>query len=454
MDVNSGRIVYDRKDAKLSSMVQVGAAAPADAVAPAARVATTARTSNQPGKGTVAAKTHRTAHSRRASAPDLHSRGSTRTLFEQKTDSLGVARPGIDLRAAFPQLPSTFAAMAGSQPLYRPRPVTPMVCRTMAERKNSRVIANVDALLRSYNARGIHDLLRALGVGGLQEAVEVLDRSQHAWLSTGFNVLPGKPETDGPPGLAALGFALRLLGKQVRFICDSINLELVCACMQTLDPQAEAHYEFTAMDEKDDLAPARAIELFDNAPCDVSVALELTGRSADGIRRDMRANDINPNNAAVDQVQNEANRRGIATLSIFDGGNESGSGGTLNVPLAANGTVIAAAIVAQSQVHAWNSNLGGFALAEILLARHGLSKRSMTEIQLASMIQDVMALGGIDGVTRGSVADEYVHNHLGIPGKTEQSGVDGFGIRTHQVFLEMLKKLVREIIPVEAKEVS
>ena len=51
--------------------------------------------------------------------------------------------------------------------------------------------------------------------GGALRAARSLQRGKRILLITGFVVAPGLPDTDGPPGTAALGRALRRLGKSV-----------------------------------------------------------------------------------------------------------------------------------------------------------------------------------------------------------------------------------------------
>jgi len=51
--------------------------------------------------------------------------------------------------------------------------------------------------------------------GGAAAAARSLARARRALLTTGFTVGPGLPETDGPPGTAVLGRALRRLGTSV-----------------------------------------------------------------------------------------------------------------------------------------------------------------------------------------------------------------------------------------------
>lgn len=352
---------------------------------------------------------------RRHSAPVL----ATRPLVHDT--SLAIPAQRLQAQAANT---STFDI---SEPYFAPWPVT------MA-RHHDKAVRNIEILCLAYNGRGVADFSRPPDTGGMLESVIALEAARDVWLSTGFNVAPGMPETDGPPGVAALGHALTLCGKTVHYVCDSVNLALVRAALGELGPAAMERAVFTEMNENDETALPVVRRLFANVGCDACVALELPGRNLQGQRLNMRGLPINDFNAAVDEVMNQANALGIPTIGIGDGGNEAGTGGTGNVPLAMNGANMAAGIAAQSQVYAWNSNLGGLALAEILLARQGRSMSSVTSIQLENMVKVIMSMGAVDGCTRGSIPEG-------------DTFVDGVNFETHAAFLGLLKRLAADIKP-------
>src|SRR5215470_1206400 len=60
-------------------------------------------------------------------------------------------------------------------------------------------------------------------------AARALRRARRVLLTTGFSVGPGLPETDGPPGTASLGRALRALGAEVTYITDAAPGGAGCA---------------------------------------------------------------------------------------------------------------------------------------------------------------------------------------------------------------------------------
>jgi len=71
--------------------------------------------------------------------------------------------------------------------------------------------------------------------GAAVAAARALRSARRVLIVTGFTVQPGMPETDGPPGAAVLGRALRRVGAQVRYVTDATNVPLVEAALKTLD---------------------------------------------------------------------------------------------------------------------------------------------------------------------------------------------------------------------------
>src|SRR5439155_5706770 len=79
--------------------------------------------------------------------------------------------------------------------------------------------------------RGIETFFRP---GAALAAARALRRARRVLIVTGFTVKPDMPETDGPPGAAVLGRALRLLGARVRYVTDRVNAPIVGAALATL----------------------------------------------------------------------------------------------------------------------------------------------------------------------------------------------------------------------------
>ncbi|MGH7364944.1 MAG: glutamate cyclase domain-containing protein, partial [Candidatus Rokuibacteriota bacterium] len=74
--------------------------------------------------------------------------------------------------------------------------------------------------------------------GGATAAARALRKSRRVLLTTGFAVGPGLPETDGPPGAASLGRALRRLGAEVAYVTDAVALPPLQASLKVLGEPA------------------------------------------------------------------------------------------------------------------------------------------------------------------------------------------------------------------------
>ena len=69
---------------------------------------------------------------------------------------------------------------------------------------------------------------------GAAHAARALSGASRVMITTGFCVGPGLPETDGPPGAASLGRALRRLGKRVSFVTDAAATPPLQAALHAL----------------------------------------------------------------------------------------------------------------------------------------------------------------------------------------------------------------------------
>ncbi|HWW08248.1 glutamate cyclase domain-containing protein [Collimonas sp.] len=294
--------------------------------------------------------------------------------------------------------------------------------------------SNLDHFLKAYNGRGVANFFNH---GGTEQAAQALIAAKHVMLCTGFNVAEGMPETDGPVGTAALGNALAEMGKVVTYVTDGPNEKVLREALAVLNPDRAKYsriVKFSAPHEKDNDPAAKA--LLEKLKPDAVVAIELPARNSEGVRRNMRGVDINPFNPPVDGLLLEAAKAGITTVGVGDGGNEAGMGGLDGIPTALDGTEMKSAVPAQHQVTAWNSNLGGEAIAAAFLAKHGELDKLHTPEQQTAMIGAMLDAGAVDGVTRKKVAGA-----LSDDGKTT-TGVDGFSPMVHAAGLEMLKNVV------------
>src|SRR2546426_12585422 len=172
----------------------------------------------------------------------------------------------------------------------------------------------VDHLLAlDPGARGIGKFFQP---GGARRAADTLRRARRVLVTTGFVVDSGAAETDGPPGAAVLGRALRALGAEVRYVTDAVTAPVLSAALTALDEAADV----IAWPAGDDAA--RRL-LGSERPTHL-VAIERPGRARDGTYRNMRGADVSEWNARIDELFVRAGR--VTTVGVGDGGNEIGMG--------------------------------------------------------------------------------------------------------------------------------
>ncbi len=299
-----------------------------------------------------------------------------------------------------------------------------------------RRLSLVDRELVSMTARGI---LRFHEAGGAEAGALALAQARHVLLVTGFNVAPGMPETDGPVGAAALARALRKLGKRVALATDTPGRRIAAAVLEAVDCRRDVPLRtFDAPHDGADPATA-AGALLDGLAPDAVFALEVPARTIDGTRRNMRGERIDGFNAHLDAIVLEADRRGVPTFGVGDGGNEVGMAAFFErIPRALNGAVMASLVPARYPITAWNSNLGAESVAALMLAAAGRLDELHSPAAQSRMIMAAMRAGAVDGVTRCGSPDREVE----VGGRIHVSGVDGFSLAHHRGQLVDLERAV------------
>ena len=170
--------------------------------------------------------------------------------------------------------------------------------------------------------------------GGAARAAHALRRAKRVLLTTGFSVGPGLPETDGPPGTASLGRALRALGAEVTYITDAAALPPLQAALAALGEPTQI---LTFHAGGDAALTARRL-LAEHAPTHL-VSIERPGRTRGGEYLSMRGESVGEWNGALDELFVQAPRR-VVTVGVGDGGNEIGMG-ALRARLARAGARVA-----------------------------------------------------------------------------------------------------------------
>ncbi len=250
--------------------------------------------------------------------------------------------------------------------------------------------------------------------GAALAAARALRGARRIVIVTGFVVQAGMPETDGPPGAAVLGRALRRLGASVRYLTDAICVPVVAAALQALgEPADVAAYPDGDGAAREVLARERPTHL---------VAVERPGRGRGGDYLNARGRSIAAWNRPIDELfLRRAGRRPV-TLAVGDGGNEVGMG-NVRARLVREGRLaarIASIVRADHLVVAGVSNWGAYGVVA-QLAR--LTGRPLLHAPADErrIIDACVAAGAADGITRRRVPT-----------------VDGLSAETHAAVVALL----------------
>ena len=253
--------------------------------------------------------------------------------------------------------------------------------------------------------------------GGAAAAARSLARGTDALITTGFAVGPGEPETDGPPGAASLGRALRLLGKRVRFVTDAVTVPPLHAALEALGERLpiETFHPGASPEEA-----ARRL-LAEHKPSHL-VAIERPGRARDGDYKNARGASVRDWNAPLDALF-LVPARGRTTIGVGDGGNEIGMG-NVRARVARTSPVlraIASVVTVDHLVVAGTSNWGAYGIVAELSALAGRDLLHGAEDE-RRMVEACVRAGAVDGLTRRSEAT-----------------VDGLPLAAHVGMLELLR---------------
>lgn len=232
--------------------------------------------------------------------------------------------------------------------------------------------------------------------GGALGAARALAGAGSVLIVTGFVVAEGRPETDGPPGAAVLGRALRRLGARVRYTSDPAVLPTLEASLRTLDEPLEVF----AYPEGPDAA---ALVLEREAPTHL-VAIERPGRGRGGDYLNARGLSVAAWNRPLDEMFLRPGRVGgrrRVTIGVGDGGNEIGMG-RVRERLAGEGELIAriASVVSVDHlVVAGVSNWGAYGIVAQLGRLTG-QRLLHTPAEERVLIDACVKAGAVDGLTR------------------------------------------------------
>ncbi|HEU4438084.1 MAG TPA: DUF4392 domain-containing protein [Methylomirabilota bacterium] len=260
--------------------------------------------------------------------------------------------------------------------------------------------------------------------GGATAAAQALRRSRRVLRTTGFAVGPGLPETDGPPGAACLGRALRTLGAQVAYVTDAVAVPPLQAALKVLGEPATVETFHVPHGHAPGAAREIARRLLAEQKPTHLVAIERPGRARDGHYRSARGCSLTEWNGPLDELFLAASRR-VVTVGVGDGGNEIGMGAVRARVARAGGVFprIASVVAVKHLVVAGVSNWGAYGIVAEL-AR--LSRRPLlhTADEERAMISACVDAGAVDGLTH-----------------RREPTVDGLPLPAHVGMLELLRVL-------------
>jgi len=262
---------------------------------------------------------------------------------------------------------------------------------------------------------GHRDIAAFSTLGAAAGAARALRGAKRVLIVTGFTVEPDMPETDGPPGAAVLGRALRRLGARVRYVTDTTNVPLVEAALKTLDEPSDVVVFPGGIDG------ARRL-LATEKPTHL-VSIERPGRNRDGDYLNMRGVSVAAWNPPIDELFVCSGTRKPVTVGIGDGGNEIGMG-SARVKIAKLDALrarIATVIRVDHLVVAGVSNWGGYGVAAALGRLTGQDLLHTPELE-RRLIAACVAAGACDGVTR-----------------RREPTVDSLGADTHAAVVDLLR---------------
>ena len=262
---------------------------------------------------------------------------------------------------------------------------------------------------------GHRDIAAFSTPGAALKAARALRGARRVLIVTGFTVEPDMPETDGPPGAAVLGRALRRLGARVTYVTDATNVPLVEASLKVLDESSDVVVYPSEPDG------ARRL-LASEKPTHL-VAIERPGRNRAGDYLNMRGDSVAGWNAPIDELFLCRGGRRPVTVGIGDGGNEIGMGSVRAkiARLDALRARIATMVPVDHLVVAGVSNWGGYGIVAALARLTGSDLLHTPETE-RRLIAACVAAGACDGVTR-----------------RREPTVDSLGSDTHAAVVDLLR---------------
>lgn len=226
-----------------------------------------------------------------------------------------------------------------------------------------RLVDRIERLIQVDVGRNVTALFESAR-GGLWGAATALAQmpAPRVGLITGFYVPLGSPpaaETDGPVGTALLARGLAEVAISCRLATDE-PCRSACSAALLGAGVADVPIDCANLDDM--------IETWRRSGITHAISIERCGRSADGMPRNMRGQDIGSYTAPLDELFTGGPWQ---TIAVGDGGNEIGMGSIPRDVIARHvehGETIACVTPARHLIVAGVSNWGAYALIGALAA--------------------------------------------------------------------------------------
>ena len=177
-------------------------------------------------------------------------------------------------------------------------------------------LGNIERTILTGDERGISKLAAYLPPDFCTQTAKLLTKHMsRVLLISGFYV-NGSPETDGPPGTAALAHALLHLGSEVMVVTDQISFEVTRA----ITPPTISCIEFPMLE--DTASSDWASNLLENCQPTIVGFIERPGPTKRGVYLNMLCNDITKHCGLTHHLLS----KDIPSFGVGDGGNEVGMG--------------------------------------------------------------------------------------------------------------------------------
>jgi hypothetical protein len=277
-------------------------------------------------------------------------------------------------------------------------------------------MTTIEDIILQKDGRNISALRPYLPSNYVEEAADlILEHPGKVLIVTGFYIVyANAPETDGPPGAAAIGEALAAIGYEVAYVTDKYSMDV----MKSVAGDNRV-IEFPIADHMDSAAAARKILETENPS--VVIAIERAGLVGDGTFRNMHGTDISAYNAKIDHLFDQH----PYSVGIGDGGNEIGMGNLRDEAAGIDRLPDDPCVTTTTKLMiASVSNWGGYGLAAALSLK--MSKNLLPSIKAENAwVQSTYETGAVDGPTGehrpyvdGFALDEYnscltdLHEHV------------------------------------------